>query len=178
MKHVKWIALVVLIVVMVAGAVGYWQYGQGKQAGITEGLATRDRFFMDRLAGAAAAAQGSGAAASAGQTGGAAAGAAALAGGARSGQGAVVGNFATGQVKSINGNDLEISTATEVTKVKLTDKTQIQKTVSGAPSDIKTGERVVVQGSKGADGTLEATSIQLGAGRVGGPGGGPGQGSQ
>ncbi len=91
--------------------------------------------------------------------------------------GRAAGNFATGQVKSINGNDLEISTATEVTKVKLTDKTQIQKTVSGAPSDIKTGERVVVQGSKGADGAIEASSIQLGAGRVGG-GGAPGQGSQ
>ena len=168
MKHVKWIALVVLIVVMVAGAVGYWQYGQGKQAGITEGLAARDRFFQDRLAGAAAAAQGSGAAAGAG----------AQAGGARGGQGAAAGNFATGQVKSINGSDLEISTATEVTKVKLTDKTQIQKTVSGAPSDIKTGERVVVQGSKGVDGAVEASNVQLGAGRFGGPGGGQGQGGQ
>ena len=39
MKHIKWIALAALIVVVVAGAVGYWQYGQGKQAGITEGLA-------------------------------------------------------------------------------------------------------------------------------------------
>lgn len=169
MRHIKWIALGALIVIVVAGAVGYWQYGQGKQAGITEGLATRDRFFQERLAGAAA-----GAAAAQGN------GPAALAGGARSAQGggAPTGNFAAGQVKSINGNDLEISTATEVTKVKLTDKTQIQKTVSGAPSDIKTGERIVVQGSKGADGTLEASSIQLGAGRVGGPGGAPGQGGQ
>ena len=92
------------------------------------------------------------------------------AGGSANAQGgaAAAGNFAAGQVKSINGNDLEISTATEVTKVKLTDKTQIQKTVSGAPSDIKTGERVVVQGSKGADGAIEASSIQLGAGRFGG----------
>jgi len=162
MKNIKWIALAALVVVVVAGAVGYWQYGQGKQAGITEGLAARDRFFQDRLAGAAAGA--------AAQAGGAAAGAAAQAGGARGGQGAAAGNFAAGQVKSINGNDLEISTATEVTKVKLTDKTQIQKTVSGAPSDIKTGERVVVQGSKGADGAIEASSIQLGAGRIGGPG--------
>jgi hypothetical protein len=159
MKHIKWIALAALIVVVVAGAVGYWQYGQGKQAGITEGLAARDRFFQDRLAGAAAVGGN-----------GAAAGAAAQAGGARNAQGGAAGNFAAGQVKSINGNDLEISTATEVTKVKLTDKTQIQKTVSGAPSDIKTGERVVVQGSKGADGAIEASSIQLGAGRFGGPG--------
>jgi hypothetical protein len=171
MKSLKWIALAALVVVVVAGAVGYWQYGQGKQAGITEGLAARDRFFQDRLAGAAAGAA---------QAGGAAAGAAAQAGGARNAQGgaAAAGNFAAGQVKSINGNDLEISTATEVTKVKLTDKTQIQKTVSGTPSDIKAGERVVVQGSKGADGAIEASSIQLGAGRIGGPGGGPGQGGQ
>jgi hypothetical protein len=169
MKHIKWIALAALVVVVVAGVVGYWQYGQGKQAGITEGLAARDRFFQDRLAGAAAgaAAQGNGAAA--------------LAGGARNAQGgaAAAGNFAAGQVKSINGNDLEISTATEVTKVKLTDKTQIQKTVSGTPSDIKAGDRVVVMGDKGADGAIQANSIQLGAGgRFGGPGGAQGQGGQ
>ena len=169
MKHIKWIALAALVVVVVAGVVGNWQYGQGKQAGITEGLAARDRFFQDRLAGAAAgaAAQGNGAAA--------------LAGGARNAQGgaAAAGNFAAGQVKSINGNDLEISTATEVTKVKLTDKTQIQKTVSGTPSDIKAGDRVVVMGDKGADGAIQANSIQLGAGgRFGGPGGAQGQGGQ
>ena len=169
MKHIKWIALAALIVVVVAGAVGYWQYGQGKQAGITEGLASRDRFFQDRLAGAAA-----GAATAPRQRRGGAGWRRAQ----RPGRGRAAGNFAAGQVKSINGNDLEISTATEVTKVKLTDKTQIQKTVSGAPSDIKTGERVVVQGSKGADGAIEASSIQLGAGRFGGPGGAPGQGGQ
>ncbi len=166
MKHIKWIALAALIVVVVAGAVGYWQYGQGKQAGITEGLAARDRFFQDRLAGA-----GSCRSAVAQRQ----ARRRWLAARVTPRAGQRRGNFAAGQVKSINGNDLEISTATEVTKVKLTDKTQIQKTVSGAPSDIKTGERVVVQGSKGADGAIEASSIQLGAGRIGGPGGDQGR---
>ena len=105
----------------------------GQAGGHHRGPGPPDPFFQDRLAGAAA-----GAAAAQGN------GAVALAGGACPAQGgaAPAGNFAAGQVKSINGNDLEISTATEVTKVKLTDKTQIQKTVSGTPSDIKTGERV------------------------------------
>jgi len=166
MKSLKWIALAGLIVVLVAGATGAAAYNMGKQAGVTEGLAARNNFFQARGGGAAA-------------QGGAAGGAAAQGNGARGGQGGTAaGNFATGQVKSINGNDLEISTATDVTKVKLTDSTQISKTVSGTPSDIKTGDRIVVQGSKGADGALQANSIQLGAGRFGGPGGVQGQGGQ
>jgi hypothetical protein len=168
MKNLKWIALAALIVILVAGATGAAAYNAGKQAGVTEALAARNNFFQARGGGAAA-------------QGGAAGGAAAQGNGsARSGQGgaAATGNFAAGQVKSINGNNLEISTATDVTKVKLTDKTQIQKTVSGTPSDITTGERVVVQGTKGADGVVEANSIQLGAGRFGGPGGAQGQGGQ
>jgi hypothetical protein len=166
MKSLKWIALAALIVVLVAGATGAAAYNAGKQAGVTEALAARNNFFQARGGGAAA-------------QGGAAGGAAAQGNGARGGQGGTAaGNFAAGQVKSINGNNLEISTATDVTKVKLTDKTQIQKTVSGAPSDLTTGERVVVQGAKGADGVIEATSIQLGAGRFSGPGGAQGQGGQ
>jgi hypothetical protein len=167
MKNLKWIALAGLIVVLVAGASSAAAYNMGKQAGVTEGLAARNNFFAAR----------GGAGAQGGQ--GAAAGGAAAQGGARGAQGgAAAGNFAAGQVKSINGNSLEISTATDVTKVKLTDKTQIQKTVSGTPSDITTGERVVVQGAKGADGAIEANSIQLGGGRLGGPGSGQGQGGQ
>jgi predicted acylesterase/phospholipase RssA len=165
MKNLKWIALAALIVVLVAGATGAAAYSVGKQAGVTEGLAARNNFFQARAGGAGA--QG-------GQGG--AAGSAAQGNGARGGQGN--GNFAAGQVKSISGNDLEISTATDVTKVKLTDKTQIQKNVSGTPSDITTGERVVVQGTKGSDGAIEANSIQIGGGRLGGPGGGQGQGGQ
>jgi hypothetical protein len=167
MKNLKWIALAALIVVLVAGATGAAAYNAGKQAGVTEGLAARNNFFQARGGGT-------------GAQGAAAGGAAAQGNGTRGTQGgtAAAGNFAAGQVKSINGNNLEISTATDVTKVKLTDKTQIQKTVSGTPSDITTGERVVVQGAKGADGAIEANSIQLGTGRLGGPAGGQGQGGQ
>jgi hypothetical protein len=166
MKSLKWIALAGLIVVMVAGATGAAAYNAGKQAGVTEGLAARNNFFQAR-----------GGAGAPGGQGGAAGGAAAQGNGARGAQGGAAGNFAAGQVKSITGNDLEISTATDVTKVKLTDSTQISKTVSGTPSDIKTGERIVVQGAKGADGAIVANSIQIGSGRLGGPGG-QGQGGQ
>ena len=170
MKNLKWIALAALIVVLAAGATGAAAYNAGKQAGVTEGLAARNSFFQARGGGAGFQ----------GAQGAAAGGAAAQGNSARSAQGGATaaGNFVAGQVKSINGNDLEISTATDVTKVKLTDKTQIQKTASGRPSDITTGERVVVQGAKGTDGVIEANSIQLGGGRFGAPGGGQGQGGQ
>ncbi len=159
MKALKWILLAALVVV---AASGVYAYNMGKQEGMKAGLTGRDDFLQARAAGA----QG-------GQG-----GAAALPGGAgRAGQGAAAGNFIAGQVKSVNGNELEISTATAVTKVKLTDKTQIEKTVAGTPADIKAGERVVVQGAKAADGSLEASLIQLGAGRFAGAGG-PGQGGQ
>lgn len=165
MKSLKWILLAVVVVVAAAGASGWYAYNMGKQDGRRAGLNERNDFIAARAAGGAAAQ---------GAPGGAAA---APGGAARGGQGAMAGNFTAGQVKSVNGNDLEISTATAVTKVKLTDKTQIEKTVSGTAADIKAGERIVVQGAKAADGALEASVVQLGAGRFGGAGG-PGQGGQ
>ena len=154
MKYVKWIALATLVTVVVAAAVGYAAYQQGRKTGMAEGVQARTNFLQERTGGGAP-----GAAAAAGNTGRTPAGAANAAG-----------TFTTGQVKSVNGNDVEISTATEVVKIKLTDKTQIQKTVSGASSDLQPGERVVIQGVKAADGTFEARSIQLGGARMGGPG--------
>lgn len=165
MKALKWILLAAVVVVAAAGASGVYAYNMGKQEGMKAGLTARNDFLAARAAGGAAAQ-------------GAAGGAAAAPGGAaRGGQGAMAGNFTAGQVKSVNGNELEISTATAVTKVKLTDKTQIEKTVSGTAADIKAGERIVVQGDKAADGSLEASVVQLGAGRFAGAGG-PGQGGQ
>jgi len=167
-KAFKWILLAAVVVVAAAGASGVYAYNMGKQEGMKAGLTARNDFLAAR----AAATQG-------GQNG--QAGATAMPGGqsgaGRAGQGAMAGNFTAGQVKSVNGNELEISTATAVTKVKLTDKTQIEKTVAGAAADIKVGERVVVQGTKAADGSLEASMIQLGAGRFAGAGG-SGQGGQ
>lgn len=168
MKALKWILLAALVVVVAAGATGVYAYNMGKQDGMKAGLAARTEFLAAR-AGGAAAAQG-GAAAAQGGT--------ALPGGARGGQGLLTGNFAAGQVKSVAGNEIEVSTANGVTKVKLTDKTQIEKTVAAAPTDIKPGERVVVQGARGSDGVVEAATIQLGAGRFAMPAGGQGQGGQ
>lgn len=158
MKSLKWILLAVVAVVAAAGASGAYAYNMGKQEGMKAGLTARTDFLAARTAGGAAAQGAPGAA-------------------ARAGQGAMAGNFTAGQVKSVNGNELEISTATAVTKVKLTDKTQIEKTVAGTAADIKAGERIVVQGAKAADGALEASVVQLGAGRFAGAGG-PGQGGQ
>ncbi len=164
MKSLKWILLAVVAVVAAAGASGAYAYNMGKQEGMKAGLTARTDFLAARTAGGAAAQ-------------GAPGGAAVPGAAARAGQGAMAGNFTAGQVKSVNGNELEISTATAVTKVKLTDKTQIEKTVAGTAADIKAGERIVVQGAKAADGALEASVVQLGAGRFAGAGG-PGQGGQ
>ena len=53
MKNLKWIALAVLIVVLVAGATGAAAYNTGKQAGVTEGLAARNNFLQARGGGRA-----------------------------------------------------------------------------------------------------------------------------
>jgi flagellar basal body-associated protein FliL len=164
-KALKWILLAAVVVVAAAGASGVYAYNMGKQEGMKAGLTARNEFLAARAGGAANSGGPAGAAAMPGANNRAA------------GQGAQAGNFTAGQVKSVNGNELEISTATTVTKVKLTDKTQIEKTVAGTPADLKVGDRVVVQGAKAADGSLEASMVQLGAGRFAGAGG-PGQGGQ
>jgi len=163
-KSLKWILLAIVAVVAAAGASGVYAYNMGKQERVKAGLAARNDFLAARAGGTNP---------------GGPAGAAAMPGtnNRAAGQGASAGNFTAGQVKSVNGNELEISTATAVTKVKLTDKTQIEKTVAGTSADLKVGDRVVVQGAKAADGSLEASMIQLGAGRFAGAGG-PGQGGQ
>ncbi len=167
MKAVRWILLAVLIVIVAAAASGVLAYNMGRQEGMKAGIAARNEFLQARGINTGNLSQGGTAGAGANATG-------------RLGQGGMAGNFTAGQVKSINGNELEISTASAVTKVKLTDKTQVEKTVAGSASDIKVGDRVVVQGTRAADGSLEASMIQLGGGRFGGPAaaGGQGQGGQ
>lgn len=166
MKAVKWILLAALVVVIASGATGVYAYNMGKQEGMKAGLAARNEFLAARAAGAATTPGGA---------------PAAPGGGVRGGQGALAGNFTAGQVKSVAGNELEITTAANtVTKVRLTDKTQIEKSVAGTPANLKPGERVVVQGARGSDGAVEASAIQLGGGRLTFPGapGGQGQGGQ
>ena len=74
----------------------------------------------------------------------------------------------SGQVKQIDGNTVQLSTANEVLKVTIGDQTRIQKMGDGSLSDISAGERITVQGTRKSDGTFTAQMIQIGGGPVGG----------
>lgn len=160
---VKWIVLGVVVLLVIAAATGVGAYAAGKKVGQTEALDARAQFFQDR--------------------GGANGGNLGAFGGGNGGNGATGGNrqfnrdnFTGGQVKSVNGNTIELSTATSVIKVNVSDKTQIQKMDQGTLSDVQTGQRVTVIGTKNADGSYDAQSIQIG-GRFGGDNGQPGRNS-
>ena len=159
--NLKTIAIFALVLIVVAAGVGYGAYTYGAKAGEQRAVAARTTFFQER-AGAMTGATTPGAAAGLGQGAGAGRGAAAI----------NPDNFANGQVKSVSGNVIELSTAREVLKIKVSDKTQIQKTVSGAVSDLQVGERITVHGERAADGSLDAQSIQIGVARMFGGAGG------
>jgi Domain of unknown function (DUF5666) len=144
--NVKWAAIVVAIVVVVAAAAGFGGYTMGKNAGQAQALTARSAFLTARGAGG---------------TGGT--------GGAGGGRNIDPNTFASGQVKSISGDTVQLSTATDVLTVKLSSQTQIQKQATGAVSDIQPGERLTIQGTRAADGTFTAETVQIGR-----SGGGPG----
>jgi hypothetical protein len=66
-----------------------------------------------------------------------------------------------GQVKTIEGNVMTISTAQNITTVNLTDSTQVQKTVTGAISDLQPGMQVMVSGQKDSNGNITANRISI-----------------
>ncbi len=144
----EWIAIVALIVIVVAGGVGFGAYTVGKNAGETQALEARARFPQDR-GGAAANGQGT-------------------TGGTR---GANPGNFASGQVKQVTGDIIELNTATDLLKVKVDSPTQFQQTVPGSLDDIQPGERITIQGDRAADGSYTARCVQIGGARLGGTAG-------
>jgi hypothetical protein len=147
----KWIALIVVSVIVIGAAAGFGGYTAGVSAGKTQALAARNDFLAARGAGN-------------GQ------GAAAFNGGQNGGRQFNPDSFASGQVKQIDGSTIQLSTAQAVVTVKVNDQTQIQKMGAGSLSDIQTGERITVQGTRGSDGVMTAQSVQIG-GRL--PGGGP-----
>lgn len=71
------------------------------------------------------------------------------------------GGGVTGSIKSIQGNQLELSTATGVTTVNLTANTQIEKSISGTPADLQPGEQLVVRGQSDSNGNVTADQIQI-----------------
>lgn len=67
---------------------------------------------------------------------------------------------ARGQIKSVNGDTVEISTADKVVVVKVNDATLISKTDKGALSDLQPGDRVTVFSKETGD-SPTASTIQL-----------------
>jgi hypothetical protein len=67
---------------------------------------------------------------------------------------------ARGQIKAVNGNTIEISTATSVVTVKVNDQTLISKTDRGTLADLQPGDRVTVFSKETGD-SPTASTIQL-----------------
>jgi hypothetical protein len=71
------------------------------------------------------------------------------------------GGGTSGQIKSIEGNVLTLSTAQNVTTVNLSGSTQIEKTGTGALSDLQPGQQVLVTGQRDANGNIAAATIMI-----------------
>jgi hypothetical protein len=89
------------------------------------------------------------------------------------------GNGAVGQITAIDGDRITIQDAQGGTVVvTASSSTTVDVNQQGTVADLKPGDTVVVQGQRGADGTIAATTIRSGAlggfGGFGGSGGGPG----
>lgn len=80
----------------------------------------------------------------------------------------------TGSVVSVEGDLATVTTQQGEVKVRLSEA-KIQKTVEGTTDDLKAGQRVMVSGQQGSDGSYTASSVQiLPAGEIPGqPGLGP-----
>jgi hypothetical protein len=81
------------------------------------------------------------------------------------------GNASIGTVSSVNGKTIYLTdTAGNTVKVTLSSATKITKSQSVSRASIRPGDTVVIQGAKGSNGTLTATSVSdsgTGAGRGG-----------
>jgi len=83
-------------------------------------------------------------------------------GGTGAGFGGGFGGGVAGQIKSVQGNTIELNTANNnVTTVDLTANTRIEKSSQGTAADLKTGEQLVVRGQSDANGTVTANQIQI-----------------
>lgn len=68
--------------------------------------------------------------------------------------------LARGQIKSVNGNTVEISTANQVVTIQVSDQTVISKTDRGSVADLQPGDRVTVFAPQSGD-KNKAGFIQL-----------------
>ncbi len=145
-----WYIVGVIVLVLLAGAGGF--YG-GTVYAQSQAQSAQSNFLRQRAAG------GNGQFGQSNQG-----GAGQFGQGRQGGQGGQFAQFgqllARGQIKSVNGDTVEISTAQSVVTVKVDSKTTINKTVSGTAADLKPGDRVTVFGPTSGD-TSTATAIQI-----------------
>ena len=80
------------------------------------------------------------------------------------GQSGAMRPVANGPVEKVEGNLITIKAQEGSVKVNVPDGVTIRKTVTAALTDVKAGENVVVTGERQSDGTVTATTVQLGAG--------------
>ncbi len=71
-----------------------------------------------------------------------------------------LGGGITGTIEEVQGNILVVNTGTETIRVQTTDTTLVQKYMSVTVGDLKVNEQIIVSGSRNADGSYTARSIQ------------------
>jgi hypothetical protein len=92
--------------------------------------------------------------------------------GAGAGAGGATANATVGQVANISGSDLFVTDLQGNTIKVNASVAQVTKQVSATPAGIHPGDTVIAQGSKAADGSVQATTIRdSGAGTGGATGG-------
>ncbi len=74
--------------------------------------------------------------------------------------GARLGGGVRGTISSVEGDTLVLDTSNGNVQIKTTDTTLVEKFTSVTLKDLATGEQVMVMGSRNADGSFTARSIQ------------------
>ncbi|MET8141492.1 hypothetical protein ABZU32_14390 [Sphaerisporangium sp. NPDC005288] len=87
------------------------------------------------------------------------------------GAGGAFGNLTVGTVKLVDGGKIYLeTTGGGIVTVRTSDGTKVQVSKEGKVKDLKPGSTIVVQGERGSDGSVTATSVnQGGAGGFAGP---------
>ena len=78
---------------------------------------------------------------------------------------------ASGTVTNLTATSLTISAVGCDVKIVFGNTVQVSKTVTGSTSDLKDNMTVTIVGTRQADGSIKATTIQIGGARVGARGG-------
>jgi hypothetical protein len=128
------------------------QKGQGSSSAAGGGLASTFAALRAARAGS------SGATGTSGATGGSGASRGFAPGGLGGGGGAM-----TGEVSYVSGSTLYVVSGESTVKVHAPDGTKVSKTVSANVHGIHPGDTVVVRGSKGTNGSVTASSINIGS---------------